>query len=84
MSTQTNKLGLFKYDPVVDKEELFDIQEALNDNWDKIDTAIVQPDWNQNDPEAPDYVKNRFGGYMMENHIEVVSEMSCDIAKDGG
>ena len=41
MSTQTNKLGLFKYDPIVDKEELFDIQEALNDNWDKIDTAIV-------------------------------------------
>lgn len=41
MSTQTNKLGLFKYDPIVDKEELFDIQEALNDNWDKIDSNLI-------------------------------------------
>nr|DAU29524.1 MAG TPA: hypothetical protein [Caudoviricetes sp.] len=29
-----------------------------------IGAASVQPDWNQNDPKAKDYVKNRPGGYV--------------------
>lgn len=28
-----------------------------------IGAASVQPDWNQNDPKAKDYIKNRIGGY---------------------
>lgn len=32
-----------------------------------IGAASVQPDWNQNDPKAKDYVKNRPGGYIV-NH----------------
>ena len=31
--------------------------------WGKIKAKIVQPDWSQNDETAPDYVKNRPGGY---------------------
>lgn len=83
MSTQTEKLGLFKYDPVIDKEELFDIQTSLNDNWDKIDAAI-NSDWNQNDESAPDYVKNRPGGYMGEELIEVFKDITVTIDSDGG
>lgn len=31
--------------------------------WGKIRAKLVQPDWQQNDQTAPDYVKNRPGGY---------------------
>lgn len=31
--------------------------------WSKIKAKLVQPDWSQNDETAPDYVKNRPGGY---------------------
>lgn len=31
--------------------------------WGKIKAKLVQPDWNQNDETAPDYVKNRPGGF---------------------
>lgn len=31
--------------------------------WGKIKAKLVQPDWSQNDETAPDYVKNRPGGY---------------------
>lgn len=37
MSTKTEKLKLFKYDVVSDKNRTFSITEALNNNWDKID-----------------------------------------------
>jgi hypothetical protein len=32
--------------------------------WGKIKAKLVQPDWNQNDATAADYVKNRPGGYV--------------------
>ena len=75
MSTQTNKLGLFKYDPIVDKEELFDIQEALNDNWDKIDNSI---------PVIVDVevVDSSTGKYKLVNHTyaELVEKLESGIA----
>lgn len=37
MSTETEKLGLFKYDPSTDGASTFNIRQALNENWDKID-----------------------------------------------
>lgn len=37
MSTKTEYLGLYKYDPVADAAKTFNISTALNDNWDKID-----------------------------------------------
>lgn len=79
MSTQTEKLGLFKYDPVADKEELFDIQTSLNDNWDKIDEAVgsfSQADWNQNDPNASNYVKNRT--HWKEDPVIVDNEITLE------
>ncbi len=36
----------------------------------------TQPDWNQNDPTAPDYIKNRIGGYYETQTFE-------DIVWDG-
>ena len=38
MATETDELKLFKYNPDTDGENIFSIQQALNENWDKIDT----------------------------------------------
>lgn len=40
MSSFTNFLNLFKWNSIEDGEEEFDIDKALNDNWDKIDTKL--------------------------------------------
>lgn len=40
MSTTTANLGLFKYDTTTDSASPFNINTALNNNWDIIDTAV--------------------------------------------
>ena len=40
MSTTTENLNLFKYDPIQDAKSTFNIQQCLNDNWDKIDQIL--------------------------------------------
>lgn len=40
----------------------------------------VQSDWNQNDPEAKDYVKNRFGGYYAESFETIFEDTECAFA----
>lgn len=40
MSSFTNFLNLFKWNSIEDGEEEFDIDKALNDNWDKIDIKL--------------------------------------------
>lgn len=42
MSTTTDKLALFKYDPSTDGAQTFNIQKALNDNWDKLDNVAKE------------------------------------------
>ena len=41
MGTITDVLSLFKYDPVADADSTFNITQALNNNWDKLDAAIL-------------------------------------------
>ena len=38
MATTTTNLELFKYDTIDDATTVFDINKALNDNWDSIDS----------------------------------------------
>ena len=40
MATTTQNLGLFCYDTAVDMDETFSIQQALNENWEIIDSSI--------------------------------------------
>lgn len=40
MSSYTDYLNLFKWDPQTDADEEFDIEKALNENWDKIDKKL--------------------------------------------
>lgn len=42
MSSETENLGLFKYDPVADKDQTFNIDLALNQNWDTVDKEMAQ------------------------------------------
>ena len=44
MSSTTTNLNLFKYDTATDGKEVFSINTALNDNWDKIDTSVGELD----------------------------------------
>lgn len=37
-SNESDFLNLFKYDPIIDSSKTFNIETALNNNWDKIDT----------------------------------------------
>lgn len=41
MSKLTDILGLFKYDPETDGANTFNITQALNNNWDKIDQLVM-------------------------------------------
>ncbi len=40
MASYTEHLDLLKKDPVADASDTFNIQTMMNDNWDKIDTAV--------------------------------------------
>lgn len=44
MSNNTENLDLFKYDPVADKKLPFNITNALNNNFDKIDARFTATD----------------------------------------
>lgn len=49
----------------------------------KITASRVQPDWNQNDPTAADYVKGRTH-YVYTERVEVVTETSFETASSDG
>ena len=42
MSTYTDYLNLFMWNPQTDGEEEFDIEKALNENWKKLDIKVKQ------------------------------------------
>ena len=44
MSKNTKNYGLFKYEPEKDGAQTFNIQSALNENWDRIDEALAASD----------------------------------------
>lgn len=55
MASNTPNLNLLKKDPIVDRNDTFNIQTMLNDNWDKIDAAMGDIDI----PEASLDVKGK-------------------------
>lgn len=64
------------YWTAADKEEI--VQEVLNEVPNT--TSLATPDWHQNDPTAPDYIKNRSGGYDEENEVLFDGEVSFSYA----
>ncbi|MEG1491802.1 MAG: hypothetical protein RR394_06080, partial [Oscillospiraceae bacterium] len=41
MSTKTTNIDLLKMDPATDGDATFNIATMLNDNWDKVDSAVA-------------------------------------------
>lgn len=41
------------------------VKTETGSEWQKQEPATSTPDWNQNDPTASDYIKNRPGGYTV-------------------
>lgn len=62
MSTFTKFLNLFKWNPETDPDEEFDIEKALNENWEKIDTKLE---------DYIDEVDTRFENYTDEINAEI-------------
>ena len=44
----------------------------------ELKTIDNQPDWNQNDPNAKDYIKNRPGGYAVAPSLEITWDGNVD------
>ncbi|AKA68561.1 hypothetical protein [Clostridium scatologenes] len=42
MASNTTRLNLYKANPVTDKDDTFNIDTILNDNWDKIDANVAK------------------------------------------
>lgn len=73
MSITTENLNLFKYDPIQDAKNTFNIQLGLNNNWDKIDN-IIPTKANTSLNNLADEGKAKFdgqwvkgGGYIFQN-----------------
>lgn len=62
MSTTTEKLALFKYDPSTDGAQTFNIKQAMNDNWDKIDDAVKAIDTALQKKVNPNLLDNWYFG----------------------
>ncbi len=71
MSILTSFLNLFKYDPVADKENTFNITTALNENWDKLDNKIEEISNTIEGIEAPVTSVNSKTGSVILNANDV-------------
>lgn len=56
MSSITKNLGLFKYDTVTDAKQVFDLNVALNNNWDILDEKCVSDGFNLFDTKISDHI----------------------------
>lgn len=61
-------LGL--YNDALDVPRKQDV-DAVQSQVDALSEKLVQPDWSQNDETAPDYVKNRMGGYFQSVLLDI-------------
>ena len=52
MSKNTKNYGLFEYEPEKDGAQTFNIQSALNENWEKVDEALAASDPTKADTKA--------------------------------
>jgi len=83
MASNTPNLSLLKKDPLTDGNETFNIQTMMNDNWDKIDTAVkkVQDDVANIDPNIPDASTTTKGIVQLTSSTNSTSETLAATAK---
>ncbi len=78
MSTQTTNLNLFKYDVATDGKNTFNMDTALNENWDKIDSTVnnkADNNHNHNGTYEPAFSKN--SGFN-KNKSDSITSASTD------
>ena len=80
MSLKTKILGLFKYDPDKDGASTFNIKQALNDNWDKLDNEVAARV--KTTELAAEVKKTVKGGSLTASDLGAVS--AADKGKAGG
>lgn len=80
MSLKTKILGLFKYDPDKDGASTFNIKQALNDNWDKLDNEVAARV--KSTELAAEIKKTVKGGSLTASDLGAVS--AADKGKAGG
>lgn len=80
MSLKTKILGLFKYDPNKDGASTFNIKQALNDNWDKLDNEVAARV--KTTELASEVKKTVKGGSLTASDLGAVS--AADKGKAGG
>ncbi len=75
IATNSKLLNLYKVDPKTDGDETFNIKTMLNDNWDRIEAAII-----------PEMIMQMPGVQYTETLVELgggLDEWTTDIKKDG-
>ena len=80
MSLKTKILGLFKYDTDKDGASTFNIKQALNDNWDKLDNEVAARV--KTTELASEVKKTVKGGSLTASDLGAVS--AADKGKAGG
>lgn len=71
MSEYTPNLNLFKYDPINDSKEPFDIEKCLNENWDKLDQKVGLGGFNLFDTKITDHILqgNDAVGWLLQGSL---------------
>lgn len=80
MSKTTKNLGLFEYEKDKDGASTFNIKQALNDNWDKLDNEVAARV--KTTELAAEVKKTVKGGSLTASDLGAVS--SADKGKAGG
>lgn len=81
MASNTPNLNLLKKDPVTDGNDTFNIQTMLNDNWDKIDTAVKHVQDELDSVSVPPASTTQAGIVQLTNSINSTSETLAPTAK---
>lgn len=81
MASNTPNLNLHKKDPATDGNDTFNIKTMLNDNWDKIDTAVKQVQDELDNISVPAASTTQAGIVQLTNATNSTSETMAPTAK---
>ncbi|WP_411349290.1 phage tail protein [Paenibacillus sp. WLX2291] len=81
MASNTPNLNLLKKNPATDGNDTFNVQTMLNDNWDKIDTAVKQVKDKVDTINVPPASTTQAGIVQLTNATNSTSETLAPTAK---
>jgi len=81
MASNTPNLNLLKKDPATDGNDTFNIKTMLNDNWDKIDTAVKKVQDDLDHVSVPAASTTQAGIVQLTNATNSTSETQAPTAK---